>query len=208
MTLLYILIAVVIVGLMAREVYKTIGSKNRAMAHLAEDLGLPLMGAASAVNGNTPFILDLWRGRELNIYHIVKGSGKTHSASVALDVPVAADPDYRFSLTAVGWMTQTGLQLGQKPVGTGDDAFDKQFAVKSSMPEITTRILSETLRKSIAEAWDIHDVRGVLSIKDGRVHYEEPGWLRTDVQRRRLAGMAALCNALAEAIEPCFPEKA
>lgn len=184
------------------------GNRDAAMKKLADRLSLPLLGTDSPT-GN--FILDVWKGRELNIQNIAHASGGKKVYYAAIDVPVKAARELKLSFTSVGWMTQAGFQLGQRPVSTGDEAFDHQFIVKGSDPALASAVMSDAMRAKFRAAWDGHDVRGVLSLRDGRIHYEEPGRLKGEPMLRRFAALAELCNALAEEIDrvaPPEPEKA
>jgi hypothetical protein len=204
---LFAVLAIVFAAVLFKIVRNLAVGADSSMKKLAAKLGLPTLGAGT--EGGL-FLLDVWKGRELNIQNIARVSGDKKTFSAALDIPVKALRSIRLTVTGVGWMTQAGIQLGQKPLATGDAAFDKQFVVKGSDPDLAAKLMDVEMREAFRKVWDERDVRGVLSLRDGRLHYEEPGKLRTDVQVRRFADLAALCNALAERIDrlaPPEPEK-
>lgn len=182
---------------------------DRAMARLAMMLGMPWMGGQRippekglfSFRHKPVFILDVWHGRELNIYHFTRGAERMRTAWVALDVPVKVSPELRMSFTAVGWITQASLQPGLKSVQTGDASFDNRFSVRSSDADLALSVLSPALRESFVRSWSGHDVRGVLSVREGRIHYEEAGPLTSGLPLRRMVAMVALCHALAESLD-------
>jgi hypothetical protein len=204
---LFAVLAVVFAAVLFKIVLTLTGGADSSMKDLAAKLGLPTLGAGT--EGGL-FLLDVWKGRELNVQNIARTSGDRKVFFAALDIPVKALRSIRLTVTGVGWMTQAGIQLGQKPLATGDEAFDKQFIVKGSDPDLAAKLMDAEMREAFRKVWDERDVRGVLSLRDGRLHYEEPGKLRTSVQVRRFADLAELCHALAEKIDrmaPPEPEK-
>ncbi|HNX03997.1 MAG TPA: hypothetical protein PKI32_00760 [Opitutales bacterium] len=203
--ILFILFAL-LAALFAAALFKVIrnvgGKADSAMKKLADKLALPVLGAGSP---GGLFILDVWKGRELNIQNIPHQSGDKKVFYAAIDIPVQASKELKLSFTSVGWMTQAGIQLGQKPLSTGDESFDRQFIVKGSDPGLAAKVMTEGMRKRFREVWDERDVRGVLSLREGRIHYEEPGRLRSDIQIRRFEALAGLCSELAAEIDRCAP---
>lgn len=203
------LVVLVAAGIVAFLVKRAIDGNKSSMKKLAKALGLPLSQGERAKPGRgllaigprTYFILDLWKDRELNIYHIVKGSGKAQAVYAALDVPVEVSKEFKMSFSSAGGYGGNMLQ-GVSLVSSGDDTFDARFTVKCSDTETAKSMLTSELRELFIKAWNGQDVRGSLSVRDGRVHYEEAGWIQSESQRRRFVAMAELGNRLADAIAP------
>ncbi|MFA5258022.1 MAG: hypothetical protein WC360_07725 [Opitutales bacterium] len=211
--LIFLVLTLVYLLLFGRNMKKAVGNKKRALEKLAKELGLTVQGGEKMFPSNNwlgwvrkPFfILDHWRGRELSIYYFSKGSGKNSSPYSALDIPLAEiagmKNDFKMTISAVGWMSNIGLMLGRKPIATGDETFDKQFAVKSTKPDLAQAILLPELRGKIIGVWEERAVKGIINVHEGHVHYEESGNIRTDTHVRRFAAMAALCHDLADTID-------
>jgi hypothetical protein len=195
-------------GFVAFSVKHALEGNRNSMQKLAKSLGLPLMRGERARPGRglfkigpwTYFILDLWNSRELNVYHIVKGSGKSQVVYAALDVPVEVSKEFKLSFSSNGSFGSIGALQGVSLVSSGDETFDASFIVKCSDANTAKRILSPELRELLKKAWTGFDVRGSLSVREGRVHYEESGWIQSESQRRRFVVMAELSNRLADAI--------
>jgi hypothetical protein len=202
--LLSILAFVCVAGLVALVLKRTVCDKTRGIAKLARELGLPLMGSEKGFFGierGQVFILDVWNGRELNIHHVSRDNGRTHNVSAVLDVPVGVPTSLRMSFTATGWLTQAALLQGLEPVAMGDEAFDRAIAVRSSNAAVARTAMTPELRAVFVRTWSSNDVRDSLSIRDGRIHYEEPGPIKTAAQRNRFIAMASLCHDLAQALD-------
>lgn len=201
-------------GFAALSFKRAADGNKRSMEKLAKALGLPLLRGEQAKPGKgllkigprTYFILDLWHERELNLYHIIKGSGNMQQVSAALDVPVDVSKEFRMSLSSAGTSGTGSMLQGMALVCSGDAAFDTRFNVKSNEADLVQRILTPELRESFANTWNAFDVRGTMSVREGRVHYEESGWILTEAQRRRFAAVAGLANQLAAAISPVAPQ--
>jgi len=196
--------------LLVYSVAKIVGNSRRAMRKLAESLGLPLQGGERMfpkVHGfgwirKSHFILDVWRGRELHIYFTSKGQGRHKRIWTSVDVPLGGESaGVRIVLTRIGWMSAAGLALGGRQVPTGDEAFDKLFAIKCADADLACRVFGPELRGLIQKAWDEKDVSGVIHVRDGRVHYEEPGAVATGASRRRIEVVAEVCNSLAQSVD-------
>jgi hypothetical protein len=110
-------------------------------------------------------------------------------------------PIEEISISAVGWLSSVGLSLGRKPLTTGDEAFDKVFAVKSADADFALTVLLPELRAQMIDVWDINDVRGTIHVRESGIHYEEPNGLRTDAQVRRFTALAFLCCKLGAVVE-------
>ena len=198
------------IGLMAFSVKRALDGNRQFMRKLADALGLPLLRGERAKPGpgflkigpRTYFILDLWKDRELNIYHIIKGYGKMQTVNAALDVPVDISKEFRMSIVSAGGFGMGGLLPGVSLTSTGDAAFDTHFMLKSNDAEAAKRILTPELRTELANVWNTLDVRGAVSVREGRVHYEESGWIQNETQRRRILAIAELANRLAATISP------
>jgi len=197
-------------SLLVFSVARIVGNSRRAMRKLAESLGVPLQGGERLfprVHGfgwirKSFFILDVWRGRELHIYFTSKGQGRHKQVWTSVDVPLIGDAvGARLVLTRIGWMSAAGLGLGGRLAATGDEVFDKLFAIKCADEGLVRRAFTPELRALISSVWDEKDVSGVVHVCDGRVHYEEPGAVATASSRRRIEAVAGVCNALAVAVE-------
>lgn len=194
----------------AVTVKRTRDGNKASMAKLAGKLGLPLLRGERARPGRgllkigpwTYFILDLWKERELNIYHIVKGTGDVQTVSAALDVPVEVSKEFRLSITSAGNFGVNTMLQGASLVLSGNEEFDARLVVKSTEAETAANVLTQELCELILKVWNTFDVRGAISVREGRVHYEEPGWIQTAAQRRRFVAMAEVCNRLATALSP------
>jgi|GEM_PF-2747594 len=211
--LLFAAFGVIYIFMFSKNMKKTVGRRTTAMKKLATELGLTTQGGGPMFAQirwlrwikKPLFILDSWHGKELSIYHFSKGSGKNKTSYAALDVPLDKTPDpkdeFKMSISAVGWMSHIGVALGRKPMETGDETFDKQFIIKSNRPEIATAILLPELRTKLTAIWDENAAKGVINIHEGRVHYEESGYIRTDAHVRRFCAIAALCHELANTVD-------
>jgi hypothetical protein len=194
---------------------KAVEGNKGAMEKLARAFGLPLMRGERARPGRgmfnigpwTYFILDLWNGRELNVYQIVKGAGKAQVVYAALDVPVDYSKEFRLSFFSGGGYGSSGVLQGVSLVSSGDEAFDTRIMIKTSDESVVRRILTPELRAAILRIWNDFDVRGALSIRDGRIHYEENGWIQSDAQRKRFVAVASVANRLADALSPAMAER-
>jgi hypothetical protein len=194
----------------AVTVKRKIDGNKASMAKLAGKLGLPLLRGERARPGRgllkigpkTYFILDLWKERELNIYHIVKGTGDMQTVAAALDVPVDGSKEFRLSISSAGGFGANSLLQGVTLVLSDNEAFDARIVVKASDADTAKGILTPELCDLILRVWNTCDVRGAVSVREGRVHYEEPGWIQTEAQRRRFIAMAEVCNRLATELSP------
>jgi hypothetical protein len=204
LVLLSVLAVVCAAGIAMWILKLTVCRKSRGMAKLAKELGLPLMGSEKNLLGierGQVFILDIWRGRELNIHHVVREAGGRESVSSALEVPVNVPADLKMNFTATGWLTQAALAQGLDSVRTGNENFDRLISMRATDVAVARAALSPQMCALFVKTWIGCDVRDSLSVREGRIHYEEPGLIHTAAKRRRFAAMAALCHDLATALD-------
>jgi len=199
-------VVILIVALLVVAIHKRTGDKSRGLAKLAAKLGLPVMNGERGFFGEhlqMAFILDVWRGREVNIHHIVRTSTKsrTQTYSAAIEMPVKVPADLRMTFTSKNILTQAVLQPGLEQVATGDADFDNFFYVKSTDANVAKSLMNPALSSSFVKTWAENGVCETLSVREGRIHYEEPGRINSSDMRNRFAAMVDLCRDLAEALE-------
>jgi hypothetical protein len=210
---LWILALVVVATLAAFAYCRFRCRRDRFMQALATGLGLPVSGGDCLLPGRrwglrftrTPlFILDLWRGRELNVHYVTKPIGRKLVTIAAIDVPHGADRNF---VLAFGLASQPQVAIvatGTRPAATGDADFDRLFSIRSNEPELVPAVLKPELRAAVARAWRETGARGQIVIHEGRVHYEEPASTGATA-RVRLSALSAVCNAAAEAVDAVVP---
>jgi hypothetical protein len=197
--------------LLVIAIQKRLGDKSKELAKLAKDLGLPLMNDRRGIFGNhleLAFILDVWRGREVNIHHIVRVAGNAQTYSVAIDMPVKVSPELRMTFTSKNVLTQAALQPGLEQVATGNVDFDNYFYVKSTDANVAKAVMNQVLCAQFIKTWAEFGIGETLSVREGRIHYEEQGWMKSAETRRRFAAMVAVCHDLAESLDKVAPAAA
>jgi hypothetical protein len=195
---------VVVIALVIVAVYKRLGDKSRQLAQLAEKLGLPVMNDERGPFGGhraMAFILDVWRGREVNIHHIVRMVGRTQTYSAAIDMPVKVSPELRMTFTSKNVLTQAAMQPGLEAVATGEAEFDNSIYVKSSDTALAKTLINPALAALFVRTWAAYEVGETLSVREGRIHYEEPSWIDSAEMRDRFAAIVSVSHDLAEALD-------
>lgn len=210
---LFATFSAVILFFSIRSTRKAVGNQKNAMQNLAAALGLPVKGG-EPVLPNASFlrwirkplyISDKYDGKQLLIYHVQKSTGKNNisyaTIEVKLDAKLIGKSDLRMSISAIGWMSKISLGLGRKPIVTGDETFDKIFAVKAHDENLAQALFMPEIRAEFIRVWDVHDVKGTIKVGHAEIGYEELGRLRTDAQVRRFHALSLLIVKMARIID-------
>lgn len=189
------------------RVTKGIGKTRLMMEKLAAKLDLVVTGGEPLHPDKrwlsflkTPTHVEGQRnGRNVRIYSVTRGSGKSKQTFAVLDVRLSKTVAFEVNLATRNWAT--GLCFWKKPVKTDDPLFDQQFILTGNKPEIAAAILLPELRKAQSTLWHTHNCKGSITISGNVVHYEERGFIDNDKQVLRFIALADFCIALADSTD-------
>jgi len=195
---LFIGIFVLAIVLGARQQKRAKENLQRLATRLG--LGLSTPPRRMLFGSSAPEVNGVFRGRSVRVYSYVTGAGKhrTHWSALAVTAPNRKRLTLRIS--GENFFTRAGRAFGIDDVATGDDAFDRQFYVKSNDAAYVRAALLPELRARLTALWS-GGARGTITVEGDEVKYAEIGSFSSEAICNRMATLAELLCDLGEFVE-------
>lgn len=147
-----------------REYFSIFSAKLGCSATIPEGFfdGFP------SINGN-------YRKRPLQVYMFKRSSGsgnnRRSTTYTAFKIPVDKTDGFEFHIYEQGFFTTLLTKLGMQDIQIGDEAFDKEFIVKSNQEEKVRTMLTPMIMSKFLELAERYVAFGV-QFKGGQFYYE------------------------------------
>lgn len=176
------------------------GQEN--LRKLAEQLGFnpPAPVKNSIFKSRQTRLTGEMRGRTLSVYAYTTGSGKQRQSWCALAVPAKNPRDLKLRISGENIFTRAGRVLGIEDVAIGDEAFDRQFYVKSNDAAYARVALIPEVRTRLLETWKL-GATGTISADGAEVKYAEQGSFANARICARFPALAELVCDVADIVE-------
>ncbi|KAB2879323.1 DUF3137 domain-containing protein [bacterium] len=149
---------------------------RKSFAFFAERLGCPA-SIPTGFFGGFPSLNGVYRKRSLRVYMFSRssGSGKNRRSKTytAFTLHVDNPDDFQFNVYEQGFFTTLLTKFGMQDISIGDEAFDKEFIVKSNNEEKIRSMLSPMLLTKFMDFAERYTAFGV-ELKGDRFYYEAP----------------------------------
>lgn len=195
----------VFIGTFVLIVIATKNQRKKArenLARLAERLGLQVHAPAKrGIFGTSPTSLSgTFRGRAIRVFSYSTGSGKNRTLWCAVAAPVNNPSGLKLRISKENAFTVVGRKFGIDDVATGDEAFDREFYVKSNQPDFIRAALIPEIRQRLADVWKTKS-RGLFSVDETEVRYAETGNFSKAAVCERIPLVAEAVCDLGEVVE-------
>jgi hypothetical protein len=153
------------------------------------------------LNGN-------YKGLEMQMYNIVRGSGKSQAVYVAVDIQIGNSSSHTLSIFNENFFRKFGKMIGiQKDIEINDPEFDGLFIVRSDNAEFAKTILSDLVLKNklIEEKRLFHN--GVLKFEHGILHYEDLNKLYNKKEVDKMEARVKLAVLMSEILKANLGKK-
>lgn len=149
---------------------------RESFAVFAERLGCPA-SIPKGFFGGFPSINGVYRKRSLRVYMFTRssGSGKNRSSTTytAFTIPVTNADGFEFHVYEQGFFTTLLTKFGMQDILIGDEAFDKEFIVKSNNEEKVRAMLSPMIVTKFMDFAERYTAFGI-QLKGDQFYYEAP----------------------------------
>jgi hypothetical protein len=145
------------------------------MGAFAERMGFVLLPGARKMD--VPRITGVMRGKQVEFFNYVTGSGKSRTHWVAVAVTPAVRVALTFRITKQGFISKLQSLFGAKEITVGDKAFDDRWFIETNKPDFFRAALLPEVRMKIdaAAAAARKHVNIEFKLEEGRVRYAEIG---------------------------------
>jgi RNA recognition motif-containing protein len=142
------------------------------------------------------------KGLDIQMYNIVRGSGKSQAIYIAVDIFVGNSSSHTLRIFHEDFFRKFGKILGlQKDIEINDSEFDGQYIVRSDNAEFAKTILSDlVLKNKLIEEKQLFN-NAVLKFENGILHYEGINNLYNKKEIDKMEARVKLAVLMAETIQ-------
>lgn len=164
------------------------------MAAFADRLGFTLVPGARKLD--YPRITGVVRGKPVEFFNFVTGSGKSRTHWVAVSVAPAVAVALTFRITRQGFVSKLQSLFGAKEITVGDKAFDDRWFIETNQPDFFRAALLPEVRVKLdaAAAGARKHVNVEFKLENGLVRYAEVGGFSEETLARYEAMLPLLCD--------------
>jgi len=185
------------IGVFAAGIYFSIKAHRNMVARMsafAERLGFVLVQGARKTD--LPRITGVVRGKQVEFYNYVTGSGKSRTNWVAVSVTPVVGVTLTFRITRQGFLSKLQALFGAKEITVGDKAFDGRWYIETNKPDFFRAALLPEVRLKIdaASLAARKHVNVEFKLAEGRVRYAEVGGFSDETLARYEALLPLLCD--------------
>lgn len=146
-----------------------------------------------------PLVSGHYRGREISVFCLGHGIEETRQTDTALRVEVRGPHGFQFLFHRRSALGKARREVKAPQVETGDEAFDKEFVLRSNNAGTVLAVLDANARQRLIGLWKGRAAS--IYLRDGVLTYVEFGLLMEDARRERIEALMEFACDLADQID-------